>query len=170
MNLHEYQGKSILKSYGVAVQEGVVVDKVEDAVAAAKKLTEETVIERDRFFLHRGDILKGKNQIQPQVTEKLTEITSMPGISGYKLVANLPYAVATPVISNLLISRHPPTKIVAMVQLEIAEKIISKPKSKEFGSLPILFQSLAKVEIVRRISPAAFWPRPKVDSAIIKIA
>ena len=42
MNLHEYQGKSILKSYGVAIQEGIVVDKVEDAVAAAKKLTEET--------------------------------------------------------------------------------------------------------------------------------
>jgi succinyl-CoA synthetase beta subunit len=42
MNLHEYQGKSILKSYGVAIQEGIVVDKVEDAVSAAKKLTEET--------------------------------------------------------------------------------------------------------------------------------
>jgi succinyl-CoA synthetase beta subunit len=42
MNLHEYQGKSILKGYGVAIQEGIVVDKVEDAVAAAKKLTEET--------------------------------------------------------------------------------------------------------------------------------
>jgi succinyl-CoA synthetase beta subunit len=42
MNLHEYQGKSILKSYGVAIQEGIVVDKVEDAVAAAKKLSEET--------------------------------------------------------------------------------------------------------------------------------
>lgn len=42
MNLHEYQGKSILKSYGVSIQEGIVVDKVEDAVAAAKKLTEET--------------------------------------------------------------------------------------------------------------------------------
>jgi succinyl-CoA synthetase beta subunit len=42
MNLHEYQGKSILKSYGVAIQEGIVVDKVEDAIAAAKKLTEET--------------------------------------------------------------------------------------------------------------------------------
>ena len=42
MNLHEYQGKSILKSYGVAVQEGIVVDKVEDAIAAAKKLSEET--------------------------------------------------------------------------------------------------------------------------------
>lgn len=42
MNLHEYQGKSILKKYGVAIQEGVVVDKVEDAVSAAKKLSEET--------------------------------------------------------------------------------------------------------------------------------
>ena len=42
MNLHEYQGKSILKSFGVAIQEGIVVDKVEDAVAAANKLTEET--------------------------------------------------------------------------------------------------------------------------------
>ena len=42
MNLHEYQGKSILKSFGVAVQEGIVIDKVEDAVEAAKKLTEQT--------------------------------------------------------------------------------------------------------------------------------
>ena len=42
MNLHEYQGKSILTKYGVAIQRGVVVEKVEDAVAAAKKLTEET--------------------------------------------------------------------------------------------------------------------------------
>jgi len=42
MNLHEYQGKSILKSYGVAIQEGIVVDRVEDAVEAAKKLTEQT--------------------------------------------------------------------------------------------------------------------------------
>ena len=42
MNLHEYQGKSILKSFGVAIQEGVVIDKVEDAVSAAEKLNKET--------------------------------------------------------------------------------------------------------------------------------
>jgi len=136
---------------------------------AFQKLTEETVIERNRFLLHRGDILKGKNQIQPEVIAKLNEITSKPGISGYKLIANLPYAVATPVMSNLLISNQPPNMIVAMVQFEIAEKIISNSNSKEFGALPILFQSLAKVEIVRKIPPSAFWPRPKVDSAIIKI-
>ncbi len=42
MNLHEYQGKSILQKYGVAIQRGIVVEKLEDAVASAKKLTEET--------------------------------------------------------------------------------------------------------------------------------
>ena len=42
MNLHEYQGKSILKSFGVAIQEGIVIDKAEDAVSAAEKLNKET--------------------------------------------------------------------------------------------------------------------------------
>jgi len=42
MNLHEYQGKLILKSYGVAIQEGIVVERVEDALAAAKELTSKT--------------------------------------------------------------------------------------------------------------------------------
>lgn len=64
MNLHEYQGKSILKSYGVAVQEGIVIDKVEDAVEAAKKLTEQTgtgwyVVKAQ---IHAGGRGKGKVQ------------------------------------------------------------------------------------------------------------
>jgi succinyl-CoA synthetase beta subunit len=64
MNLHEYQGKSILKSYGVAVQEGIVIDKVEDAVEAAKKLTEQTgtswyVVKAQ---IHAGGRGKGKIQ------------------------------------------------------------------------------------------------------------
>jgi succinyl-CoA synthetase beta subunit len=56
MNLHEYQGKSILKSYGVAIQEGIVIDKVEDAVAAAKKLTEET---RTSWYVVKAQIHAG---------------------------------------------------------------------------------------------------------------
>ncbi len=62
MNLHEYQGKSILKSYGVAIQEGIVIDKVEDAVSAAKKLTEETGTEWYvvKAQIHAGGRGKGK--------------------------------------------------------------------------------------------------------------
>ncbi|HNS41785.1 MAG TPA: ADP-forming succinate--CoA ligase subunit beta [Taishania sp.] len=64
MNLHEYQGKSILKSYGVAIQEGIVIDKVEDALEAAKKLTEQTgtgwyVVKAQ---IHAGGRGKGKIQ------------------------------------------------------------------------------------------------------------
>jgi succinyl-CoA synthetase beta subunit len=64
MNLHEYQGKSILKSFGVAIQEGVVVDKVEDAVAAAKQLTEETGTEWYvvKAQIHAGG--RGKGLVQ----------------------------------------------------------------------------------------------------------
>jgi len=64
MNLHEYQGKSILKSYGVAIQEGVVVDKAEDAVAAAKKLTESTGTEWYviKAQIHAGG--RGKGLVQ----------------------------------------------------------------------------------------------------------
>ncbi len=64
MNLHEYQGKSILKSYGVAIQEGIVVDKVEDAVAAAKKLTEQTGTEWYviKAQIHAGG--RGKGLVQ----------------------------------------------------------------------------------------------------------
>jgi len=64
MNLHEYQGKSILKSYGVAVQEGIVIDKVEDAVEAAKKLTEQTVTGWYvvKAQIHAGGRGKGKIQ------------------------------------------------------------------------------------------------------------
>ena len=56
MNLHEYQGKSILKSFGVSIQEGKVVDKVEDAVAAAKELTAETGTE---WFVVKAQIHAG---------------------------------------------------------------------------------------------------------------
>lgn len=64
MNLHEYQGKTILQKYGVAIQRGVVVEKVEDAVAAAKKLTEDTgtswyVVKAQ---IHAGGRGKGKVQ------------------------------------------------------------------------------------------------------------
>ena len=64
MNLHEYQGKSILKSYGVAIQEGVVVDKVEDAVSAAKKLSDET---STQWFVVKAQIHaggRGKGKVQ----------------------------------------------------------------------------------------------------------
>src|SRR5205823_1909029 len=91
------------------------------------------------------------------------------GCARRKLVANLPYAVATPVISNFLLSEYSFERMVVMVQWEIAERLTARPGVKEYAALAILVQSIADVELVRRLPPATFWPRPQVDSAIVCI-
>jgi 16S rRNA (adenine1518-N6/adenine1519-N6)-dimethyltransferase len=86
-----------------------------------------------------------------------------------KLVANLPYAVAVPVISNLLLTDFTIDRMVVTVQWELAERLMARPGTKDYGALAVLVQSLAEVSLVRRLSPAVFWPRPKVESAIVLI-
>lgn len=86
-----------------------------------------------------------------------------------KLVANLPYVIATPLISNLLISDIPVERMVVMVQWEIAERMRALPGTKDYNALSVLIQSVADVETMRKVLPANFYPRPKVDSAIVMI-
>src|SRR5262249_16801231 len=92
------------------------------------------------------------------------------GWARLKLVANLPYAVAAPVICNFLLSDLAFVGMVVTVQTEIAERLMAQPGTKDYGALSVLVQTLATVEAIRRrLPPAVFWPRPKVDSAIIAI-
>jgi 16S rRNA (adenine1518-N6/adenine1519-N6)-dimethyltransferase len=77
--------------------------------------------------------------------------------------------VATPVIANFLISELPFERMVVTVQWEIAERLLATPDHKEFGALAVLVQSLARVELVRKLPPTVFWPRPQVESAIVCI-
>jgi 16S rRNA (adenine1518-N6/adenine1519-N6)-dimethyltransferase len=118
----------------------------------------------------RADILKNKNTLNPAILAALADLQQRAGCTQLKFVANLPYAVATPVISNLLLFNIAVERMVVMVQLEIADRLLAKPGTKEYGALAVLVQSLADVEPVRRqVSPAVFWPRPHVASAIVCI-
>jgi 16S rRNA (adenine1518-N6/adenine1519-N6)-dimethyltransferase len=119
-------------------------------------------------FLHT-DILKNKNTLQPAVLEKLAQMRGRPGLSRLKLVANLPYVVATPVIANLLLSDLELERMVVTVQWELAARLAARPSTPDFGVLSVLVQSLAEVTVVRRLPPSAFWPRPKVESGIVLI-
>lgn len=130
-------------------------------------LTSEVVAPRNNVVVMHRDILKNKNELDPEVLATLDEVRRRSGCQRVKLVANLPYVVATPVICNLLLSDLPLERMVVTVQWEIAERMTSTPANKEFGSLAVLAQSLATVETVRRLPPTVFWPRPKVESAII---
>jgi 16S rRNA (adenine1518-N6/adenine1519-N6)-dimethyltransferase len=133
------------------------------------QLTGETIRESERVVLLNADVLSTKNLLNPEVTDALVRLRESSGSKQLKLVANLPYAVATPVISNFLLTDFPFERMVVMVQLEIAERLAATPSTKDYGSLAVLVQSLASVEILRRLPPAVFFPRPEVDSAIVCI-
>ena len=85
-------------------------------------------------------------------------------------MANLPYNVATPLISNLLALDRPPSTMTITVQKEVADRIVARPGVKDYGALAIWIQSQCRAEIVRVLPPSVFWPRPKVSSAFVQIA
>ncbi|MFH1393146.1 MAG: 16S rRNA (adenine(1518)-N(6)/adenine(1519)-N(6))-dimethyltransferase RsmA [Patescibacteria group bacterium] len=85
----------------------------------------------------------------------------------YKIVANLPYNVATFLIHQWLESEKPPESMILMIQKEVAQRIIAKPP--RMNLLAVSIQFYAEAKIVDYVPAEAFWPRPKVDSAIIKI-
>jgi len=96
------------------------------------------------------------------------QLRSVPG-RRLKLVANLPYNVATPIIGNLLSVEPPPHLMTVTIQKELADRIAASPGCKDYGALSIWVQSQCRVELVRVLPPSVFWPRPKVHSAIIRV-
>jgi 16S rRNA (adenine1518-N6/adenine1519-N6)-dimethyltransferase len=132
-------------------------------------LVNELVGSSERVVLLHCDALKNKNQINPSVLEALTLVSDRTGCRRLKLVSNLPYAVATPVIANFLVSDLSFERMVVTVQWEIAERLLARPGTKDYGALTVLVQSLADVELLRRLGRSVFFPKPKVDSAILRI-
>jgi len=117
----------------------------------------------------RGDALAGKNELNSDMLAGSDALAAELGLSRRKLVANLPYAIATPLIANLLLAHVPIERMVVMVQWELAERMVAAPDTRDYGALAVLLQSVADAEVVRRIAPTNFWPRPEVDSAIVLI-
>lgn len=86
-----------------------------------------------------------------------------------KVVANLPYYVTTPVICKMITEGYNFKSLTIMIQKEVAERINSKPNCKEYGSLSLLVQYYCDTKIIRKVSPTAFIPQPKVESIVIKL-
>ena len=86
-----------------------------------------------------------------------------------KVVANLPYYITTPIIMGLFESGVPLSSITIMVQKEVADRMRVGPGTKDYGALSLAVQYYAKPEIVARVSPDCFIPKPNVGSAVIKL-
>lgn len=132
-------------------------------------LASEATQKYDNITLLNCDALKNKNRLNPVVLEEIDQqLKANPG-SHLKLVANLPYNVATPIISNLVASDLPWNRMVVTIQYELGLKMSCKPATSNYGALSVWLQSQCFVKLLKKVGPTVFWPRPKVDSAIVQL-
>jgi 16S rRNA (adenine1518-N6/adenine1519-N6)-dimethyltransferase len=132
-------------------------------------VAKEVVGERPNVRFVFGDALAKKSKLNPDMLAAWDAAAREANCTRRKLVANLPYVIATPLISNLLVAREDIERMVVMVQWEIAERLRAVPGTKDYNALSVFVQSVADVEVVRKVLPSNFHPRPKVDSAIVLI-
>lgn len=108
----------------------------------------------DNVRIVNGDILK-------------VDIMQEVGAENFKVCANLPYYITTPIIFALLEKRLPMERLVAMVQKEVAERMAAQPGGREYGALSVAIQYFTEPEIDFIVPPSSFIPAPAVDSAVI---
>ena len=113
------------------------------------------------------DALKNKNQLHPDVLETVQRELARDPDRRLKLTANLPYHVAAPIIGNLIATGMPWSRMVVTVQYEMAERMMAKPRTSEYGAMAIWLQSQCRIQILKKLGPHVFWPRPQVDSAVV---
>ncbi len=152
----------------LAEQAGAVLSVEIDA--NLHRLASEELKGQQNVQLIHGDALRNKNTLRADLIEQVREARMRLGTaSRFLLVANLPYNVATPIISNLLHESPSPDVMVVTIQKELADRIVAEPGCKDYGALSVWIQSLCKVQVVRVLPPSVFWPRPKVHSTILRL-
>ena len=133
------------------------------------QLAEEMLVDCKNVTMLQMDALKNKNNLQPELLQLIQGQLAVSPHRQLKLVANLPYNVATPIISNLLATEILTKSITVTIQKELADRITARPGTKDYSALSVWIQCQCDARIVRVLGPSAFWPRPKVHSAIIQI-
>jgi len=128
------------------------------AVELDRKLVDvlgKTLADYDNVRIVPGDILK-------------VDISQEMAAAPYKVVANLPYYITTPIIMKLLEERLPISLLVTMIQKEVALRMIASPGSKDYGALSVAVQYYTEPEIMFVVPPTSFIPAPKVHSAVLR--
>lgn len=118
--------------------------------------------------LVRGDILENKHRLRGEVAAWLNSMAGG-GAEEVKLVANLPYQIATPLIVNLLIDYPQVKRLCFTVQAEVGERFTAETGTHEYGPISILVRLWAQSRVVARLSPEVFWPAPTVDSIMVRL-
>ena len=137
--------------------------------ALAETGAEVTCVELDKrlpeVLAHTLDAYDNVRVIQGDILK--VNIPEIMGDKPFKVVANLPYYITTPIIMALLEKHLPITDIVVMVQKEVAERMAAQPGGKTYGALSVAVQYYTVPEIALYVPPRSFMPSPEVDSVVV---
>ncbi len=114
-----------------------------------------TLASYDNVRIVHGDVLK-------------LDVPTIMNHKPFKVVANLPYYITTPIIMSLLESKLPIERLVVMVQKEVALRMVAQPGTKDYGALSVAVQYYTEPDIVLDVPPKSFLPAPAVISSVIR--
>ena len=146
-------GIGTLTQYLVEAAKTVTAVEIDDKLIPILK---KTLAEYDNVNIIHGDILK-------------QDISKMYDGRNFKIVANLPYYITTPIIMSLLESRVTADSITVMIQKEVADRMKAQPGSKDYGALSLAVQYYSEPYLAANVPPNCFMPRPNVGSAVIRL-
>ena len=131
----------------------------------------------DRTDLLFADILDCKGSINVDVIEVIqkrlkrsSQLTNGSRRTGaFKLVGNLAYNLASPLLANLALDHPQMSNAVVTIQREVADRLLANPGTKAYGPLGIMVGAMCHVERISQISPRCFWPMPMVESVVVRL-
>jgi 16S rRNA (adenine1518-N6/adenine1519-N6)-dimethyltransferase len=130
------------------------------------EIAQQQLADKKNVRIINVDILQKKSVINPDVIKLIKTLRKK--FSGrFLLVANLPYNVASPLVINLLVGSPAVDGVYITVQKEVAERMTAKAGTKKYGTLSVLLEASGDVKIKRLLPASVFWPKPKVDSAMV---
>jgi 16S rRNA (adenine1518-N6/adenine1519-N6)-dimethyltransferase len=130
-----------------------------------------TTIEADRHLVPALEEVLADTSVRlvPADVRQVDWDDVLDGSDQWVLVANLPYNLATPIVLDVLADVPRVRRLLVMVQREVGERLAAPPGSKTYGIPSVLVALRAHAEVVGRVSPEVFLPRPKVESALVRI-
>lgn len=118
-------------------------------------------------ILNQREDLRAARIVQADALE--FDFASYGALGEWRVAANLPYNVATPLMVNLIEMEHGPQSLTVMIQKDVADRLAAKPGTPAYGSLSIAVQYAMTVERAFTLGPRVFYPPPKVDSTVVRL-
>lgn len=151
---------------GIGTMTQYLCEKAREVAAVEIDSTFIPILEQDTLLPYDNVTVINEDILKTDINEL---VRTKNGGNAIKVVANLPYYITTPIVMKLFEDKVPLCSITIMVQKEVADRMQVGPGTKDYGALSLAIAYYAQAEIVATVPASCFMPRPKVDSAVIKL-